>query len=178
MPTTIHLSSLDIARAITAYLACHGYTVQGANTLRINGEFIEGGTVFVDPSAQVYLDDASVSQEHIRITAAEFYTKHAPPPPTESWIPTPDDFDAWGKGLIMANDALVRLDRFFAMMLEGAEAMGPKYAMMADAMRAQFNAAHSLIERRKDSTAPLTGAISSTGKRRADAEYREDWMTT
>lgn len=49
----IDLSGNEVATAIHAYLVAHNVHIDGAATIRINGELCEYGGVYVDPSGSV-----------------------------------------------------------------------------------------------------------------------------
>lgn len=49
----IELDGSEIATAIYAYLTAHNVHVFGAATITINGELIEYGEMYVDPSGKV-----------------------------------------------------------------------------------------------------------------------------
>lgn len=52
----IDLSGDEVALAISAYLVAHGVYVDGPRTIRVNGELITSGEIYVDPSGDVYTD--------------------------------------------------------------------------------------------------------------------------
>jgi hypothetical protein len=49
----IDLDGNDIALAIEAYLVAHNIHIFGPRTTRVNGELIETGEIYVDPSGFV-----------------------------------------------------------------------------------------------------------------------------
>lgn len=49
----IEITGDEIATAIDAYLVAHGVRVSVPRTIRVNGELIESGNVYVDPSGFV-----------------------------------------------------------------------------------------------------------------------------
>ena len=49
----IDLTGDEVATAIDAYLVAHGIYVDGARTIRVNGELCERGQIYVDPSGRV-----------------------------------------------------------------------------------------------------------------------------
>ncbi len=49
----IDLSGEEVARAISAYLLANGVYVNGPRSIRVNGEFTESGSIYVDPSGWV-----------------------------------------------------------------------------------------------------------------------------
>lgn len=49
----IDLDGNEIARAIDAYMVARGVVIRGARTISINGELIEAGEIYVDPSGFV-----------------------------------------------------------------------------------------------------------------------------
>ena len=49
----INLTGDEVARAIDTYLVAHGVHVNGARTIRVNGELCKHGRVCVDPSGFV-----------------------------------------------------------------------------------------------------------------------------
>lgn len=52
----INLTGDEVAIAIDAYLVAHGIYVDGARTIRVNGELCEEGSIYVDPSGNVIED--------------------------------------------------------------------------------------------------------------------------
>lgn len=50
---SIQLSGSEVATAISAYLVAHGIHVEGARTIRVNGELCANGEIYVDPSGYV-----------------------------------------------------------------------------------------------------------------------------
>ncbi len=64
-------------------------------------------------------------------------------------IPEQTDFDEWSAGKI-GDAGLTRVEAFFAEMLSGAEALGPRYSLATMALRAEYNAAHSMLSRRRE----------------------------
>jgi hypothetical protein len=53
----IELSGDEVATAIDAYLAAHRVYISGPRTINVNGELIESGSVYVDPSGLVVTQD-------------------------------------------------------------------------------------------------------------------------
>ena len=49
----INLTGDEVATAIDAYLVAHGIIVDGARTIRVNGELCEEGEIYIDPSGRV-----------------------------------------------------------------------------------------------------------------------------
>jgi hypothetical protein len=49
----IELSGDEVATAIDAYLTAHDINISGPRTIRVNGELIDNGEVYVDPSGFV-----------------------------------------------------------------------------------------------------------------------------
>ena len=49
----ISLDGSDVAIAISAYLVAHGIHINGARTIRVNGQLCQMGSVYVDPSGFV-----------------------------------------------------------------------------------------------------------------------------
>lgn len=49
----IDLTGEEVAIAISAYLTAHNVNIFGTATIRVNGELIENGKVYVDPSGFV-----------------------------------------------------------------------------------------------------------------------------
>jgi hypothetical protein len=49
----IDLTGDEVATAIDAYLVAHGIIVDGARTIRVNGELCQAGQIYVDPSGRV-----------------------------------------------------------------------------------------------------------------------------
>lgn len=49
----IDLTGDEVATAIDAYLVAHGIYVDGARTIRVNGELCQYGQIYVDPSGKV-----------------------------------------------------------------------------------------------------------------------------
>lgn len=52
----IDLTGDEVATAIRAYLVSHGVYVFGPQTINVNGELVEEGGVYVDPSGFVVAD--------------------------------------------------------------------------------------------------------------------------
>lgn len=64
-------------------------------------------------------------------------------------IPSQSTFNAWNVGQI--NDAnLAIIETFLADMLMGVEALGPRYSLAAMALRAEHDAALSMLNRRRE----------------------------
>jgi hypothetical protein len=57
----IGLDGNEVALAIDAYLVSHGVHVRGPRTITVNGELIEAGRVYVDPSGFVIADGKKFS---------------------------------------------------------------------------------------------------------------------
>ena len=57
----ISLSGAEVASAIDAYLIAHNVAILGACTVRVNGELIISGSVYVDPSGTVIADGIEIS---------------------------------------------------------------------------------------------------------------------
>jgi len=49
----IKLSGEEVAMAIYTYLCAHNVHIRGAATIRVNGELIDKGSIYVDPSGYV-----------------------------------------------------------------------------------------------------------------------------
>jgi len=49
----IKLSGEEVCRAIYAYLAAHNVITRGPATITVNGELVEVGRMYVDPSGYV-----------------------------------------------------------------------------------------------------------------------------
>lgn len=49
----INLTGSEVAIAIDAYLVAHEVYVSGPRTIRVNGELIDNGKIYVDPSGNV-----------------------------------------------------------------------------------------------------------------------------
>jgi hypothetical protein len=49
----IYLTGDEVAIAIDAYLVAHRVIISGPRTIKVNGELIEKGRVYVDPSGFV-----------------------------------------------------------------------------------------------------------------------------
>ena len=49
----INLKSEEVALAILAYLVAKNTHISGAMTIRVNGEMIKEGSIYVDPSGSV-----------------------------------------------------------------------------------------------------------------------------
>jgi len=49
----IKLTEIDIALAIYAYLVANDVHIEGAATIRLGGELISKGSIYVDPSGSV-----------------------------------------------------------------------------------------------------------------------------
>jgi len=56
----IELEPDEIALAILAWLVAHGVHIQGSRTINVNGELIEGGDVYVDPSGFVVAEGKKI----------------------------------------------------------------------------------------------------------------------
>lgn len=52
----INLTGNEVAMAIYTYLMAHNVVINGAATIRVNGELIEDGEMYVDPSGKVIAD--------------------------------------------------------------------------------------------------------------------------
>lgn len=52
----IDLTGSEVAMAIYAYLMAHDVIINGAATITVNGELIENGSMYVDPSGKVIAD--------------------------------------------------------------------------------------------------------------------------
>ena len=52
----ILLSGEEVARAIESYLMAHNIHIYGPRTFKVNNELCVSGSVYVDPSGQVYKD--------------------------------------------------------------------------------------------------------------------------
>jgi hypothetical protein len=63
-------------------------------------------------------------------------------------IPLPADFAAWNAGQL-SDCQIILIEAFFAQMLAGAEALGPRYALATLALRAEHDAARSMLDRRR-----------------------------
>lgn len=57
----IELDGDEIATAIDAYLVAHRIYVSGSRTIKVNGDLIEGGDIYVDPSGFVIADGEKLS---------------------------------------------------------------------------------------------------------------------
>jgi len=49
----INLTGNEVAMAIYTYLTAHNVHIDGAATIRVNGELCKGGEIYVDPGARV-----------------------------------------------------------------------------------------------------------------------------
>jgi len=49
----IELSGDEVAMAISSFLVAHGVHVDGPRTIRVNGQFCEDASIYVDPSGFV-----------------------------------------------------------------------------------------------------------------------------
>lgn len=49
----VDLTGAEVAIAIDAYLVSHGVYIDGARTIRVNGQLCKDGGVYVDPSGKV-----------------------------------------------------------------------------------------------------------------------------
>jgi len=49
----IELTGEEVATAILAWLTAHNVHIDGARTIRVNGEFCKVGSIYVDPSGFV-----------------------------------------------------------------------------------------------------------------------------
>ena len=59
----IDLDGDEVAIAIDAWLVSQGVTVSGPRTIRVNGEMIEAGGIYVDPSGFVVHNGEKLSGE-------------------------------------------------------------------------------------------------------------------
>jgi len=50
---SITLDGEEVATAIMAYLVAHGVHINGARTIRVNGDLCYNGSIYVDPSGFV-----------------------------------------------------------------------------------------------------------------------------
>jgi hypothetical protein len=57
----IDLDGGEVATAIDAYLVSQGVAVAGPRTIRVNGECVEAGGVYVDPSGYVVAGGEKIS---------------------------------------------------------------------------------------------------------------------
>jgi hypothetical protein len=57
----IDLTGDEIATAVYAFLMSHNVIISGAATIRVNGELIENGEMYVDPSGYVIADGTKYS---------------------------------------------------------------------------------------------------------------------
>ena len=64
----IELNGEEIATAIDAYLTAHCVHVSGPRTINVNGELIENGGVYVDPSGFVISEGEKYSGRGEKIT--------------------------------------------------------------------------------------------------------------
>ncbi len=58
---SIDLTGCEVARAIDAWIVGQGVHINGPRTTRVNGEMIEGGSIYVDPSGFVINDGVKIS---------------------------------------------------------------------------------------------------------------------
>lgn len=49
----VDLTGEEVARAILAYIVARGVHIEGPKTIRVNGEMLENGGIYVDPSGFV-----------------------------------------------------------------------------------------------------------------------------
>jgi hypothetical protein len=52
----IDLTGEEVAMAIYTYLMAHNVIIDGAATIRVNGEMIKDGDMYIDPSGRVIAD--------------------------------------------------------------------------------------------------------------------------
>ena len=52
----VTLTGDEVAIAIDAFLVAHGVYVDGPRTVRVNGGLCEEGSIYVDPSGDVFAD--------------------------------------------------------------------------------------------------------------------------
>lgn len=57
----IELTCDEVATAIDAYLVAHGKYISGPRTISVNGDLIEFGRVYVDPSGFVMSDGKRIN---------------------------------------------------------------------------------------------------------------------
>ncbi|MCK5643881.1 MAG: hypothetical protein KAJ19_24000 [Gammaproteobacteria bacterium] len=57
----INLDGNEVAIAIDAWLVSQGVIVRGPRTIRVNGEMIENGGIYIDPSGFVVNDGKRLS---------------------------------------------------------------------------------------------------------------------
>jgi len=70
----IDLSGEEIATAIGAYLVAHNVYISGARTIKVNGELINDGYIYVDPSGFVIAEGEKYSgdaREKLNLLADE-----------------------------------------------------------------------------------------------------------
>lgn len=57
----IELTGDEVAVAIDAWLVAHRITVAGPRTIRVNDGLCEAGTIYVDPSGDVFFEGERIS---------------------------------------------------------------------------------------------------------------------
>jgi hypothetical protein len=60
----IHLTGTEVARAIHAWLTAQGVHIEGARTIRVNGQLCADCRVYVDPSGSVITPDGERINGH------------------------------------------------------------------------------------------------------------------
>ncbi len=56
----INLTGEEIATAVFSWLVGHGVNIDGPRTIRVNGELINNGNIYVDPSGGVFVNPPGV----------------------------------------------------------------------------------------------------------------------
>ena len=62
----IELTGTEVATAISAYLVAHNIHIQGPRTITVNGELIEEGSIYIDPSGYAVVDGIRMSGSNKR----------------------------------------------------------------------------------------------------------------
>ena len=60
----IKLTGDEVATAIDAYLVAHNIHIQGPRTINVNGDLIDSGSIYVDPSGFVIEKGEKFSGRH------------------------------------------------------------------------------------------------------------------
>lgn len=61
----IEMTGDHVAYAIMKYLEDVGIKVKGPRTVKVNERMIEGGTIYLDPSAEVVVDELTTTTTRI-----------------------------------------------------------------------------------------------------------------
>jgi hypothetical protein len=64
-------------------------------------------------------------------------------------LPSPETFDLWRKGEAITSAQLDDLEQFFAAMVKGAEALGPRFDLATTELRAEYDRAYRIKRHRE-----------------------------